>query len=41
MNLPFFPEDLSTYTLRCIRCEQSVSLAGLIGETLLSNMVMG
>jgi hypothetical protein len=30
-----FPRDLSTYTLRCIRCGQSVTLAGLIGETLL------
>ncbi len=30
-----FPGDLSTYTLRCIRCGQPVTLAGLIGETLL------
>ncbi len=30
-----FPGDLSTYTLRCIRCGQSVTLAGSIGETLL------
>ena len=28
------PEDLSTYTLRCIRCGQPVTLAGSIGETL-------
>ncbi len=27
-------EDLSTYTLRCIRCGQPVTLAGSIGETL-------
>jgi hypothetical protein len=30
-----FPGDLSTYTLRCIRCGQPVTLAGSIGETLL------
>jgi hypothetical protein len=30
-----FPGDLSTYTLRCIRCGQYVTLAGSIGETLL------
>jgi hypothetical protein len=30
-----FTEDLSTYTLQCIRCGQSVTLPGLIGETLL------
>jgi hypothetical protein len=30
-----FPGDLSTYTLRCIRYGQPVTLAGLIGETLL------
>ncbi len=30
-----FPGDLSTYTLRCIRCGQHVTLAGSIGETLL------
>jgi hypothetical protein len=30
-----FPGDFSTYTLRCIRCGQPVTLAGLIGETLL------
>jgi hypothetical protein len=28
------PGDLSTYTLRCIRCGQPVTLAGSIGETL-------
>jgi hypothetical protein len=28
------PGDLSTYTLRCIRCGQLVTLAGSIGETL-------
>jgi hypothetical protein len=27
------PGDLSTYTLRCIRCGQPVTLAGSIGET--------
>ncbi len=30
-----FPGDLSTYTLRCIRCGQPVTLAGSIGETIL------
>jgi hypothetical protein len=30
-----FPGDLSTYTLRCIRCGQHVTLSGSIGETLL------
>ncbi len=30
-----FAGDLSTYTLRCIRCGQSVTLPGSIGETLL------
>jgi hypothetical protein len=30
-----FPGDLSTYTLRCIRCGQGVTLAGSNGETLL------
>jgi hypothetical protein len=30
-----FPGDLSTYTLRCIRCGQPVTLACSIGETLL------
>ncbi len=30
-----FPGDLSTYTLRCIRCGQPVTLAGSIGKTLL------
>ncbi len=30
-----FPEDLSTYTLRCIRCGHCVTLAGSIGKTLL------
>ncbi len=29
-----FPGDLSTYTLRCIRCGQCVTLLGSIGETL-------
>ncbi len=29
-----FPGDLSTYTLRSIRCGQHVTLAGSIGETL-------
>jgi hypothetical protein len=29
-----FTGDLSTYTLRCIRCGQSVTLHGSIGETL-------
>jgi hypothetical protein len=28
------PGDLSTYTLRCIRCGQPVTLAGSIGKTL-------
>jgi hypothetical protein len=31
----FFAGDLSTYTLRCIRCGQHVTLPGSIGETLL------
>ncbi len=30
-----FPGDLFTYTLRCIRCGQHVTLADSIGETLL------
>ncbi len=30
-----FPGDLSTYTLRCIRCGHPVTLASSIGETLL------
>ncbi len=30
-----FPGDLSTYTLRCTRCGQCVTLAGLFGVTLL------
>ncbi len=30
-----FPGDHSTYTLRCIRCGQPVTLAGSIGDTLL------
>ncbi len=30
-----FAGDLSTYTLRCIRCGQHVTLPGSIGETLL------
>ncbi len=30
-----YPGDLSTYTLRCIRCGQPVTLAGSIGGTLL------
>ncbi len=30
-----FPGYLSTYTLRCIRCGQPVTLAGSFGETLL------
>ncbi len=29
-----YPGDLSTYTSRCIRCGQHVTLAGSIGETL-------
>ncbi len=29
-----FPGDLSTYTLRCIRCGHRVTLPGSIGETL-------
>ncbi len=29
-----YPGDLSTYTLQCIRCDQPVTLAGWIGETL-------
>ncbi len=28
------PGDLSTYTLRCIRCGQPVTLNGSIGDTL-------
>jgi hypothetical protein len=35
MTFTFFPGDLSTDTLRCIRCGQHVTLAGSIGETLL------
>ncbi len=34
-DLYIFPGDLSTYTLRCKRCGQCVTLHGLIGETLL------
>jgi hypothetical protein len=30
-----FAEDLSTYTLRCIRCGKRFTLPGSIGETLL------
>jgi hypothetical protein len=30
-----FPGDLSTYTLKCIRCDQPVTLDGSIGEILL------
>jgi hypothetical protein len=30
-----FIGDLSTYMLRCIRCAQSVTFSGSIGETLL------
>jgi hypothetical protein len=30
-----FPRDLSTYTLRCIRCGQPVTLAGSIGDIIL------
>jgi hypothetical protein len=30
-----FPGDYFTYTLRCIRCGQRVTLAGSIGENLL------
>ncbi len=30
-----FLGDLSTYTLRCIRCDQLVTLAGAIEKTLL------
>ncbi len=33
-DLYLFPEDFSTYTLRCIRCGQRVTLHGLFGETL-------
>ncbi len=33
-EFPIYPGDLSTYTLRCIRCGQPVTLAGSIGETL-------
>jgi hypothetical protein len=29
-----YPGDLSTYTLRCIRCGQPVTLHGSIEETL-------
>jgi hypothetical protein len=29
-----YPGDISTYTLRCIRCGQPVTLSGSIGETL-------
>jgi hypothetical protein len=35
MPFTFFAGDLSTYTLGCIRCGQSVTLPGSIGETLL------
>jgi hypothetical protein len=35
MTFTFFSRDLSTYTLRCIRCGQSVTLPGSIGESLL------
>jgi hypothetical protein len=35
INLPFFPGNLSTYTLRCIRCGQPITLASSIRETLL------
>jgi hypothetical protein len=34
-ELAIFPGDLSTYILRCIRCGQPCTLAGLIGETIL------
>jgi hypothetical protein len=34
-ELAIFPGDLSTYTLRCVRCGQPVTLAGSTGETLL------
>ncbi len=30
-----FPGDSSLYTLRCMRCHKPVTVAGLIGETLL------
>jgi hypothetical protein len=30
-----YPGDLSTYTLRCVRCGQPVTLADSIGDTLL------
>ncbi len=33
-ELHCFAGDLSTYTLRCIRCGQPVTLAGSIGEIL-------
>ena len=35
MDFTFFSGDLSTYTLRCIRCGQPVTFAGSIGKTLL------
>ncbi len=34
MNFTFFARDPSTYTLRCKRCGQYVSLHGSIGDTL-------
>jgi hypothetical protein len=33
-DFPFFPGDLSTYMLKCIRCGQHNTLHGSIGETL-------
>jgi hypothetical protein len=33
-EIAVFPGDLPTYTLRCIRCGQPVTLAGSFGETL-------
>jgi hypothetical protein len=33
-DIHLFPEDLSTFTLRCIRCGQHVTVRGSIGETL-------
>jgi hypothetical protein len=33
-DLFIFPGDLSTYTLRCKRCGQCITLHGSIGETL-------
>ncbi len=35
LEFAILPGDLSTYTLRCIRCGQPVTLAGSVGETLL------